>query len=136
MDSQVEASLEAVYVDPRLNAAVRVHTTDATEEPVDFLADGLNDAEQDGMKVTVPRVGKRGYATDLAVHRDDVVQYLLNVIARVQWLGTPRPIKFSHIHRGLYHCYDGVALELEIRLKEFPVKNVVTPTRLSDRALQ
>ena len=45
IEEVLEASLEAVYVDPRLNAAVRVHATDATEEPVDFLADGLNDAE-------------------------------------------------------------------------------------------
>ena len=45
IEEVLEASLETVYVDPRLNAAVRVHTTDATEEPVNFLADGLNDPE-------------------------------------------------------------------------------------------
>ena len=80
VEEGLEARLQAVDVHPRLDAAVRVHAADAAEEAVHLLAHRLDDAQQERLDVTVLRVGERGHAAHLAVHRDDIVQDLLLIL--------------------------------------------------------
>jgi hypothetical protein len=64
-----------------LDTSIGVHSADATEEAIDFLAIRFDEPEHD--TVHDRRVGRGVRPLDLAVDCDDVVQDLLDVIARV-----------------------------------------------------
>jgi len=70
-------------------SSVGVYSADATEDAIDFLTNRFDEPEDD--PVHDRRVGRGRRPLDLAVDCDDVVQGLLDVIARVVWMRTSSP---------------------------------------------
>ncbi len=99
-----------------LDTSVGVHSADATEEAIDFLANRFYEPEHD--PVHDRRVGRGGRPLDLAVNGDDVVQDLLNVIASVVRTRTSGPVELAGVHRRLDDRHDRLALQFHVRLEQ------------------